>query len=63
MGAESRRFEPWPVALALCLAFMISVCLAFWWTATRHADVEVIDRDERPGLALPGGEASDERRR
>jgi hypothetical protein len=36
MGAERR--EPWPIALALALASMIAVCVAFYAIAATHPD-------------------------
>lgn len=56
MKGDRRRFEPWPIALAACLAFMIVVCVAFWWTAERYADVELVHGGTRPGVARAGAE-------
>ncbi len=38
MGARARRVEPWPVALAGALAFMIATSLSFLFVSLRHPD-------------------------
>ena len=42
MGAEARRFEPWPFALIGALAFMIAVSLAFLRVAIGNPDPLVV---------------------
>lgn len=56
--SERRRVEPWPIAVAVSLGLLISVCLAFWWIADRHADVELLAEGERPGLERAGAEGA-----
>jgi hypothetical protein len=34
----ARRREPWPIAVALALAAMIGVCVAFYAIAATHPD-------------------------
>ncbi len=50
---ELRR-EPWPFALGAALLSMIAVSLTFFWIATTHPDVELLDADARPGLSATG---------
>ena len=47
--ADRRRIEPWPVALAGALLFMIGVSLAFLYVAQTHPD-PVLTREPRPGV-------------
>jgi len=47
--ADRRRIEPWPIAVAAALLFMIGVSLAFFVVAETHPD-PVITRDPRPGM-------------
>jgi hypothetical protein len=47
--ADKKRFEPWPIALAGALLFMIGVSLAFFWVALTHPD-PVLVRDDPPGV-------------
>jgi len=47
--ADRRSFEPWPVAVATALLFMIGVSLAFLFVAETHPD-PVLTHDARPGL-------------
>ena len=47
--ADKRSFEPWPIAVATALLFMIGVSLAFLVVAETHPD-PVVTRDARPGL-------------
>jgi len=42
VAAEKRRFEPWPVALAAALTFMIATSIAFLCTAIRHPDAILV---------------------
>lgn len=54
MGANARRVEPWPVALASALAFMIATSLSFLFVSLRHPD-PVVAADTyaaEPALAL-----------
>lgn len=47
-ATETRRREPWPLALAAALLAMIAVCIGFFVIATRHPDPPV--DLERAGL-------------
>jgi hypothetical protein len=47
--ADRKRFEPWPVALAAALLFMIGVSLAFLYVAQTNPD-PVVTREPRPGM-------------
>lgn len=51
---DEQRIEPWPIALGVALLSMITISLTFFWIATTHADVELIDPDARPGLSAAG---------
>ena len=42
MGADARRFEPWPFALIGALAFMIAVSIAFLRVAVGNPDPLVV---------------------
>lgn len=53
----TRRFEPWPVALALALAAMIGVCVAFYAIAATHPDPPL--ELERAGLRPTEGYVAD----
>jgi nitrogen fixation protein FixH len=47
-----RRVEPWPWAIALSLAAMIGICLAFYAVAVVHPDSEVVGDAYAVGLRL-----------
>jgi hypothetical protein len=47
--AEKKRREPWPIALALALLFMIGVSVTFYFVASTHPD-PVLTRDPSPGV-------------
>jgi hypothetical protein len=46
---EKKRIEPWPVALAAALLFMICVSVTFFFVARANPD-PVISVDRPPGL-------------
>jgi nitrogen fixation protein FixH len=48
----SRRREPWPVALAAGLCFMIGASLGFWRLASAHPDALVVDDAYAAGRAF-----------
>jgi nitrogen fixation protein FixH len=48
--AAEKRFEPWPVALACMLAFMIAVSLGFYAVAAHNIDAEVVEDSYTAGL-------------
>lgn len=46
---EKKRLEPWPIALAAALAFMIGVSVTFYFIASANPD-PVITVEQRPGV-------------
>lgn len=51
MPADRRRREPWPIALAAALCFMIGASIGFWRLATSHPDPLVVDDAYAAGRA------------
>ncbi len=53
MGAERRRFEPWPWAIAGALVFMIGTSLVFLRISIAHPDALVVHDSyaSEPGVA------------
>lgn len=47
--ADGKRIEPWPIALAAALLFMIGVSLAFLYVAETNPD-PVLTRESPPGV-------------
>lgn len=54
MAGESRRIEPWPVAIVLALLALIGVSLTLLTIAVNNPDVEL--EQGRPGMLTPGEE-------
>lgn len=50
MPDTDRKHEPWPLAVAAMLLFMVSTSLAFLGIAIRHPDPPVVDDAYRAGL-------------
>jgi len=46
---RERRLEPWPIALAAALLFMIGISVAFFAVAVSNPDPLLV-RDARPGM-------------
>ncbi|NNL66411.1 MAG: hypothetical protein HKP30_09230 [Myxococcales bacterium] len=51
MPDTDRKHEPWPLAVAALLLFMVSTSLAFLGIAIRYPDPPVVDDAYRAGLA------------